>query len=266
MPIAAAANVSILFAELPFLERFEAARQAGFGAVEFWWPHGEHLLDVIASVREAGLDVVLINFDAGDLAAGDRGLANDPARESRFRDNIPVAINLARQLGCKQMNALAGIELPGTPHEEQLARAAENIRRAARAAAPHGIRILIEALNTFDNGPCLIARTDQAVAFIAQVGEPNIAIQYDVFHMQRMEGNLSQTIRDHIRQIAHVQVADVPGRGEPGTGEIDFVEVFRTLGELGYTGHVSAEYRPSTETTDESLGWLASAREAGLLT
>jgi hydroxypyruvate isomerase len=265
VPTPVAANVSILFTERPFLERFGAAAKAGFAAVEFWWPHGEHPPDLIAAVRDAGVDVVLINFDGGDLAAGDRGLANDPDREERFHDNIPIAIDLARRMKCRQMNALVGIELPDIPRGEQLARAAANIRRAARAAAPHGIRVLIEALNTFDNGPCLISRTHQAVDFIAQIGEPNVAVQYDVFHMQRMEGNLVETIRANIGQIAHVQIADVPGRGEPGTGEIDFAEVFGTLAELGYVGHISAEYRPTTKATEASLGWLASAREALLV-
>ena len=255
MPLRFAANISMLFTEHAFLDRLAAAKRAGFDAVEFWWPAGEHLPEVISAVRDAAVEVVLINFDGGDLAAGDRGLANDPAREQRFLDNIPVAIDLARALGCRQLNALVGIELPGAPRELQLERAAANIRSAALTAAPHGIQVLIEALNTYDNGQYLVSTTDDAADFIARIGENNVAIQYDCFHMQQMEGNLTQTIRRHVRQIAHIQIADVPGRGEPGTGEIKFADLFATLEDLGYRGSVSAEYRPTTATTDASLGW-----------
>ena len=245
----------MLFTEYPFLDRFAAAKRAGFDTVEFWWPTGEHLPDVISALGDAAVGVILINFDGGDLAAGDRGLANDPAREQQFLDNIPVAIEFARTVGCRQLNALVGIALPGVPLERQLERAAANIRRAALAAAPYGIRVLIEALNTFDNGPYLVSTTADAADFIARIGEHNVAIQYDCFHMERMEGNLTETIRRHIGQIAHVQIADVPGRGEPGSGEINFADVFATLEDLGYQGSLSAEYRPTTATTDASLGW-----------
>jgi hydroxypyruvate isomerase len=251
-----AANVSILFMERPFLERFEAAARAGFGGVEFWWPAGERLEDVIAAVHDANLEVVLFNFDAGDLAAGDRGLLNDPDREGRFFDHIPQAIELARAVGCRQLNALVGLELTGVDREEQLKRAQYNMRRTARAVAPHGIRVLIEAINTYDNGPYLLYRTDQASAFLHAVGEPNVALQYDVFHMQRMEGNLTANLRRYIDEIAHVQIADAPGRGEPGTGEIRFEYVFEILDELGYAGHVGLEYKPTTETTEMSLRWV----------
>ena len=250
-----AANVSILFAERPFLERFEAASRAGFDAVEFWWPAGEDLDALVGAARDAALDVVLINFDGGDLAAGDRGLLNDPDREHRFHANVPVALDLARALGCRQLNALVGLERPDEPRAAQLSRARDNVRRAARAAAPHGIRVLIEAINIWDNGPYLLHSTAQAAAFVREVGESNVALQYDVFHMQRMEGDLTATLRRHIADIAHVQIADVPGRAEPGTGEIRFEYLFEVLDELGYQGHVGAEYVP-TGRTEDSLTWL----------
>jgi hydroxypyruvate isomerase len=252
-----AANVSMLFTERPFVERFGAAARAGFHAVEFWWPGGEELDDVVAAVREAGLQVVLFNFDAGDMAAGDRGLLNDPAREAQFREHVPRALELAGTLDCRLLNALVGLELPGTPRQEQLARAQANVRFAARALAPHGMQVLVEAINTHDNGPYLLHRTEQASAFAAAVGEPNVALQYDVFHMQRMEGDLTATLRRHVHEIAHVQIADVPGRAEPGTGEIRFPHLFDVLDELGYAGHVGLEYRPATARTEESLGWCA---------
>jgi hydroxypyruvate isomerase len=251
-----AANVSILFSERPFLDRFEAAARAGFVDVEFWWPDGEDLDAVRAAVGDAGVGVVLINFDGGDLAAGDRGLINDGEREGRFRDNVPVALDLARSVGCRQLNALVGLELPGVPREDQLARARDNVRLAARAAAPHGIRVLIEAINTRDNGPYLLASTADAAAFVREVGEPNVALQYDVFHMRRMDEDVERAVREHAGEIAHVQIADWPGRGEPGTGRIDFEAIYALLDELGYEGHVSAEYRPMARSTEDSLGWL----------
>jgi hydroxypyruvate isomerase len=263
MPPRFAANVSILFAEHPFLDRFDAAARAGFDAVEFWWPAGEDLDAVVAAVRDAGLAVVLINFDGGDLAAGDRGLLNDPVRAPRFRDNVPVALDLARAVGCTQLNALAGLEHPETPRDEQLARARSNFAYAARAAAPYGMRVLLEAINTHDNGPYLVHRTADAHAFLQAVGEPNVALQYDVFHMQRMEGDLTATLRAYAGEIAHVQIADSPGRGEPGTGEIRFEHLFTVLDTLGYTGHVGLEYVPTTATTEESLGWLPRAARGG---
>jgi hydroxypyruvate isomerase len=258
-----AANVSLLFGERPFLERPEAARRAGFQAVEFWWPHGERLDDVAAAVRDAGVEVALLNFDGGDIPAGERGYLNDPARVARFHEHVPEAIDLARAVGCRQLHALVGQELPGVELAEQLERARAALKRTARAVAPHGLRVLVEALSTYDSGPVLISRTAQASAFVRSVGEPNVALQYDVFHMQRMEGNIGATLERHIGEIAHVQVADAPGRGEPGTGEIRFEYVFERLAQLGYDGWVAAEYVPTTPTTEESLGWMRALQSAG---
>lgn len=255
MPPRFAANVSTMFTERRFLDRFDAAAAAGFNAVEFWWPAEQTIDDVVSAVRDADLEVVLFNFDGGDLAAGDRGLLNDPDREERFHDNVPQAVELALAVGCQQLNALVGLEQPEVDRAEQLERARNNVRHAARQVAPHGIRVLIEAINTYDNGPYLLHRTDQASSFLHAVAEPNLGLQYDVFHMQRMEGNLAATLRRYIDEIAHVQIADAPGRGEPGTGEIRFEYIFETLDDLGYTGHVGLEYIPTTETTEASLGW-----------
>jgi hydroxypyruvate isomerase len=245
-----AANVSILFTERPFLERFDAAAAAGFTAVEFWWP--EEPLDAVVEAVD-GLEVVLVNFDGGSVSAGERGFVNDPAREARWREHVPVALEFARSVGCTRMNALVGLSLPGVPREAQLARAAANVRYAARAAAP--INVLVEAINTLDHGPYLLSNTGDAAAFVRAVGEPNVALQYDIFHMARMGEDVPAALREYIGQIAHVQIADLPGRGEPGSGSIDFPALYALLEALGYDGWVSAEYRP-TGSTEASLGWL----------
>jgi len=213
-------NVSILCQEVPLLERFRRAREAGFSAVEFWWPSGADLDEVEAAVKGAGLNVALFNFFAGNMATGDRGLLSDPKRQQEFRDNVPVALDLAGRLECPRLNALVGQELPGASREERLQLARENIAWAADQAARQGAEVMVEACNTFENGSYLLYTTEDAAQFVESVGKENVKLQYDVYHMQRMEGNLVATLRKHIGQITHVQVADSPGRGEPGTGEI----------------------------------------------
>jgi hydroxypyruvate isomerase len=249
-------NVSILFKEVPFLERFGRARGAGFSAVEFWWPRGEDLGAVEAAIGEAGLEVVLFNFDAGDMPAGDRGLLSDPDRQNQFRENVPEALELARRLGCSKLNALVGHELPGMSREEQLGLARENVAWAAGRAAEYGMEVLVEAVNTFENGPYLLYTTRDAATFLSSVGVANVKIQYDFYHMQRMEGNLAVNVRENIGMIGHVQVADSPARGEPGTGEIRYPYLFGILEELGYDGYVGLEYNPTTERTEDSFAWI----------
>lgn len=257
------ANVSILFKEVPLLERFDRAREAGFSAVEFWWPSGEALSEVERAVKDAGLEVALFNFDAGDMPGGDRGLLSNPDRIEQFRENVPVALELAGRLGCGKLNALVGHRLEGMGREEQMDLVRENVAWAAEKAAGQGAEVMIEAVNTFENGPYLLYTTEEAAAFVESVGRWNVKIQYDVYHMQRMEGNLVETMRKHIGRIGHVQVADSPGRGEPGTGEIHYPYVFAELEGLGYDGHVGLEYNPTTETTKESLGWLPEELRGG---
>ena len=249
------ANVSILFKEVPLLERFGRAATAGFSAVEFWWPGHEAELGAVESVvKDAGLDVALFNFDAGDMAAGDRGLVSDPERQHLFRENVPVALDLSRALGCRRMNVLVGHEIPGMDREEQLALARENVRFAAAKAAD--VTVMVEAVNTFENGSYLLYTTERAVEFVERVGRENVWIQHDFYHMQRMEGNLVANLREHFDHIGHVQIADSPGRGEPGTGEIHYPFVLGELEKLGYDGYVGLEYNPTAGTTEESLGWL----------
>jgi len=256
------ANLSILFKEAPLLERFGRAAEAGFSAVEFWWPgHDVELGQIERAVEDAALEVALFNFDAGDMPAGERGLAGNPDREQQFRDNVPVALELARSLGCRRMNVLVGHEIPGMDRAEQLALARENVRFAADDAA--GITVMVEAVNTFENGPYLLYTTAQAVEFVREVGRENVRVQHDFYHMQRMEGNLVATLREHIGSIGHVQIADSPGRGEPGTGEIHYPYVLGELERLGYDGYVGLEYNPTAETTEESLEWLPKELRGG---
>ena len=257
------ANVSILFKEAPFLERFGRAAEAGFSAVEFWWPTDEDLGGVEKAIKDASVRVALFNFDAGDMASGDRGLVSDPSREEQFRENVPIALELARGLGCSRLNALAGQEIPGVSCEEQLALAHHNVAFAADEARKGGIEVLVEAINTFENGPYLLSTTEQAADFVRSVERENVKVQHDLYHMQRMEGNLVATLERYVGMIGHVQIADSPGRGEPGTGEIHYPYVLFRLEELGYEGYVGLEYNPTTGTTEESLAWLPRALRTG---
>jgi hydroxypyruvate isomerase len=256
-------NLSMLFKEVDFLDRFERAAGAGFAAVEFWWPSGEDLDKVKAAVEDSALEVALLNFDAGDMPNGDRGLASDPDRKQQFRDNVPVALDLARTVGCRRLNALVGLELDGMDRDEQLALAADNVGWAADQAGEHGIEVMIEAVNTFENGPYLLSTTGEAAQFVERVGRGNVKLQYDVYHMQRMEGNVVATIRDRIASIGHIQVADSPDRGEPGSGELNYRYIFAALDELPYDGWVGLEYKPTTEATEDSFSWLPKENRGG---
>ncbi|HEX2046460.1 MAG TPA: TIM barrel protein [Acidimicrobiales bacterium] len=256
-------NLSMLFKEVDLIERFGRAADAGFAGVEFWWPSGEDLGQVEAAVKDAGLEVALFNFDAGDMASGDRGLVSDPDRQQQFRDNVPVALGLARSVGCRRLNALVGLEIDGMERDEQLALAADNVGWAADQAAEHGIEVMIEAVNTFENGPYLLSSTGAAADFVERVGRENVKLQYDAYHMQRMEGNVVATLRDRIGSIAHIQVADSPDRGEPGSGELNYRYIFAALAELPYDGWVGLEYEPTTEATEDSLAWLPKEKRGG---
>jgi hydroxypyruvate isomerase len=256
-------NLSMLFKEVDFTERFSRAAKAGFAGVEFWWPAGEDIGDVVSAIIDSGLEVALFNFDAGDMPNGDRGLVSHPDRQKEFRDNVPVALELARAVGCRRLNALVGLELDGVDRHEQLELAADNVGWAADQAAEHGIDIMIEAVNTFENGPYLLSTTGAAAQFVERVGRENVKLQYDAYHMQRMEGNVVATLRDRISTIGHIQVADSPDRGEPGTGELNYRYIFGALAELPYDGWVGLEYKPTADTTDESLAWLPEDKRGG---
>ena len=250
-----AANVSMLFTEAPFLDRFALAARAGFAAVECQFPYEAPAAEIRARLDDLGLAMVLHNLPAGDWASGDRGLACLPQRASEFRSGVPRAIAYAHALGVRQVNCLAGIA-PADADTAQLRRTlVDNLRFTARAFAAEGLRLLVEPINTFDMPGFFVNRTAQCVALLDDVGEPDVFVQYDAYHAQRMEGELAGTLARYLPRIAHVQVADNPGRHEPGTGEIRFDFLFSELERLGYDGWIGCEYRPAGRT-DVGLDWL----------
>jgi len=248
-------NVSILLKEHSFLDRFDQAARLNFEVVEFSWPIGEDLRKVAGRIQDVGLKVALFNFYAGDVSNGERGLLNDPERSQQFWENVPIALEFANQIGCKTINALAGKWLPDEEHPAQLERVRENVRWAAEQAQSAGVTVVVEAINTFDNESYILPTTAETLSFLDSINAPNLKYQYDVYHMQRMEGNISDTIRRHVSQIGHIQIADAPHRHQPGTGELNFQYILQTIDECGYSGFVGLEYNP-LGTTVESLSWL----------
>ncbi|MFN8478650.1 MAG: TIM barrel protein [Kouleothrix sp.] len=255
-------NVSILLREYPFLERFDQAARLGFDTVEFWWPHGEDLDVLTRRIRDAGLQVALFNFDAGDLAAGERGMINDPARLAQFRAHVPAALELAAQLGCLRLNALAGKWRTDIPQAQQLAQLREQYAWLAAQAQSVGVAVQLEPLNTWDNGPCVFTTSRETLAFIDAVGAPNLQLQYDVYHMQRMEGNISATVLALAHRIGHIQIADAPGRNQPGTGELRFGHILAAIAASGYSDVIGVEYNPLGSSV-ASLEWLPTAQRRG---
>jgi hydroxypyruvate isomerase len=253
-----AANLTMLFNEVEFLDRFAAAAKAGFRGVECLFPYAFPKEALAERLARHGLIQALHNLPAGDWAKGERGIACIPGREEEFRDGVGVAISYAKALDCRQLNCLVGV----TPKdiEPSLVRTTlvGNLRRAARELDSAGVRLLIEPVNTYDIPGFHLSRTDETLALFDEIGEPNLWLQYDVYHMQRGEGELAATIAKHLHRIAHIQIADNPGRNEPGTGEINYDFLFRRLDELGYDGWIGGEYKPRTATL-EGLGWLARA-------
>ncbi len=250
-----AANLTMLFTEYPFLERFDRAAQAGFDAVEFLFPYDEDVDAIRAALKRNGLSQVLFNLPAGDFAAGERGLANDPGRVAEFRDGVARALEIAIRLDCHQLNCLVGLRLDDVPLETQWQTMVENLRFAAAQAESAGVRQVVEPLNSIETPGFMLTSTRDGLRVLDEVGSDNLKIQYDVYHMQRMEGNLTATLREHIGRIGHVQVADSPSRNQPGTGEINYPFIFQTLDEIGYGGSIGCEYKP-VPNTEESLGWL----------
>jgi hydroxypyruvate isomerase len=250
-----AANLTMLFNEMPFLDRFAAASKAGFAGVEFLFPY-DHEPNMLAGLlREHGLTQVLHNLPAGNWAAGERGIAILPERRSEFRDGVQRAIEYAKALNCPQLNCLVGIALKEADPEELRGVLLENLRYAADALAKHHIRLLIEPINTRDIPGFFLSGTEQAAAIVADVGSDNLFIQYDIYHMQIMEGDLARTMEANLPRIAHVQLADNPGRNEPGTGEINYPFLFKHLDKIGYSGWIGCEYKPLTNTV-AGLGWI----------
>ena len=253
-------NISFLLKEVPFLERFERAASLGFGAVEFPWPGDENLPAIEVRVRETGLKVVLMNIDAGDMASGERGFLNDSSREAWVHARAATAIEFANRIGCPQINALVGNSITEKSREEQLDQVRENLAWIADHAAIAGIGIVVESLNSFESPSYLLTNTRDTLTLLSEVNRPNLKYQYDMYHMQRMEGNLIATLREHIGWIGHIQIADPPERHEPGTGEIHYPHVLSALDSLGYQGYVGLEYNP-TRSSEESFAWLPADRQ-----
>lgn len=254
-----AANLSMLFTEVPLIERFERAARAGFRCVEVQLPYELPAKQIQAELLRNQLTMVLHNLPAGDWAGGERGIACLPGREAEFDAGIVKAIGYAQTLGVKQLNCLAGIRPAGVTVEQAQASLLRNLGQAARALHAAGLKLLIEPVNPFDVPGFFLTRTTQAVALIEALGEPNVYVQYDAYHAQRVEGELCATVQKHLAHIAHIQVADNPGRHEPGTGEVNYMNFFAHLDRIGYSGFVGCEYKPASRTED-GLAWLEQAR------
>jgi hydroxypyruvate isomerase len=263
------ANCSLLFAELPLLHRPAAAREAGFTAIEFWWPFAApapadaEVEAFTGAVADAGVRLVGLNLFAGDLAGPDCGVLSIPGRTSELRDNLDVAIGIGERLGVRVFNALYGNRVEGVPHEAQEETAAENLALAAAAAGRIGATILIEPIS--GPKPYPLRTADQAVAVVdaaRTAGAANVGFLCDLYHLASNGDDVPAAIARHAAKIAHVQIADAPGRGEPGSGDLDLDGQLALLREHGYDGWVSLEYKPTT-TTERSLTWLPRERRAG---
>jgi len=250
-----AANLAFLYTEVDFLKRFEVARKSGFRAVEFPFPYAYPHADLDRAVKEAGVEVVLFNLPAGNWEKGDRGIACNPERVMEFREGVAAAIGYARTLRCPRVNCLAGIPPRDADPDQVLTTFVENLRFAADAFGEQGITLVMEPINTRTVPGFYLSTTGQALEIIRETGTDNLKIQYDIFHMQIMEGDLAKTIEAELPQIGHIQFADVPDRHEPGTGEVNFDFLFGWIDRVGYAGWIGAEYAPAKSTV-ESLGWL----------
>ncbi|MGJ5051170.1 hydroxypyruvate isomerase [Bradyrhizobium oligotrophicum] len=251
-----AANLTMLFNELPFMERFAAAKAAGFSGVEYLFPYEFDKAELREQLARHGLTQVLHNLPAGNWAAGERGIAILPDRVDDFRDGVRRAIEYARALDCRQLNCLVGIAPDDADPGELNQVLVRNLRFAAIALKAQGIKLLIEPINTPDIPGFFLNRTAQALQLISDVESDNLFVQYDIYHMQIMEGDLARTMQKHLARIAHIQLADNPGRHEPGSGEINYPFLFRHLDAIGYAGWIGCEYKPRAGTVD-GLGWLA---------
>jgi hydroxypyruvate isomerase len=256
-------NCSILFTGLPLPERPAAAKAAGFDAVEFWWPFEEYVPTerdadaFVNAVGDAGTELASLNFHTGDMAAGERGILSDPGRVKEFRENVGAVTEIARRAGCTRLNAPYGNRLPHVSPAEQDAVAAGNLAFAAEAAAEIGATVLVEAINSVDVPAFPVDTSDKAAAVISGVPAGNVAFLADLYHLAKMGEDLPAVLRRHRDLIAHVQVADPPGRGAPGTGTLDFEPLFAQLAAQGYAGRVGLEYLPAGPgDSAASFGWL----------
>jgi hydroxypyruvate isomerase len=253
-----AANLTMLFTEVPFLDRFERAAHAGFQAVEFLFPYAFSAREIRQRLDANGLQLVLHNLPAGDWDAGERGIACLPDRVEEFRSGVARALEYARVLGVGQLNCLAGKAPIGADDAVLRQTFVANLKFAAAALKGVGLRLLIEPINSYDIPGFYLNRTAQALSILDEVASDgrtdNAFVQYDIYHAQRMEGELAGTMKKHLARIGHMQLADNPGRNEPGTGEINWPFLFAHIDDIGYTGWIGCEYKPAT-TTEAGLGW-----------
>jgi hydroxypyruvate isomerase len=248
-------NLTMLFQEVPFRERFAAANKAGFKAVEFMSPYEYKVADLQKVLADNGQTLVLFNLPAGNWAAGDRGIAVDPARKAEFRAGVHKAAEYAKALGVPQVNCLAGKQLSNVSRDEQRQTLVENVRFAAETLSEIGIKLLLEPLNSRDVPGFTVNTTSQVLELLEEVGHANCFLQYDVYHAQRMEGELAGILRNNLTKIAHIQIADNPGRHQPGTGEINYRWLLADFTAAGYTGYVGLEYTPKADSAS-SFRWI----------
>ena len=258
-----AANLTFLFTELPFMDRFEAAASAGFKAVEYMAPYAEPAAEIRARLHANGLTQALFNLPVGNWDAGERGLACVPGREAEFAVGVASAIRYAHALDCKKINCLAGKLPSGVSTEAARATLISNVTYAAAELKSAGILCVMEPINSFDMPGYFVNRTAEAFEIFDQIDSDNLKVQYDIYHAQRMEGELGNTLRNHLPRIGHIQLADNPGRHEPGTGEINYAWLLKHIDALGYDGWIGCEYKPKTSTVD-GLGWMSALSKADI--
>jgi hydroxypyruvate isomerase len=249
------ANLTMLFTDVDFMDRFEKASQFGFKGVECLFPYGWKKEQLSEKLEKYGLQQVLHNLPAGNWGAGERGIACLSGREGKFQEGVGLAIEYAKALNCKRLNCLVGKTPQGVPPEKVRQTLVSNLQFAAAALEKEGIRLLIEPLNDRDIPGFYLIHTQDALRLMEEVSHSNLWLQYDIYHMQIMEGNLTKTILNNLNRIAHIQLADNPGRHEPGTGEINFTNLFRSIDEAGYEGWIGCEYAPVGKTED-GLQWI----------
>jgi hydroxypyruvate isomerase len=251
-----AANLSMMFNEVPFLDRFALAAKAGFKGVEFLFPYEHPAAEIAARLKDNGLQQVLFNAPAGDFAKGERGMAAIPGKQAAFRDSIKLALEYATTLACPRLHIMAGLKPEGVAHDTLTAVYGANLAYAAEECAKVGVKPIIEPINHRDIPGFFLNTTDQAAAIIAAVGPEKLGMQFDLYHCQITEGDVVKRVEKHLPLIAHMQVADTPGRHEPGTGEVNWPFVFKTIDALGFRGWIGCEYRPAGETL-AGLSWFA---------
>jgi hydroxypyruvate isomerase len=250
-----AANLSMLYTEVDVMDRFKKAAEAGFTHVEMLFPFHYDLDQIERELKANGLTMILFDTDPGDFAGGDRGYLCDPAQKERFHQSVKDALEIAPRLGTTLLNALAGKVPAGVSPDEARATCVENLKRAAPLCEDAGITLMSEGLNTVQTPGYFLDNSTLGFGIVDEVGSPAVKFQYDVYHMQIMEGDLARTVEKNLSRIAHIQLADNPGRNEPGTGEINYPFLFGHFDRIGYDGWIGCEYKPKGKT-EEGLGWF----------